>query len=201
MRPKQSNGSFLGLIALIRRAGFIGRRSSFFIIKTSRSQRVRIASSHLEGKAWQWFRGVEHSGTIDGWQVFTQVLNARFSIEASENTVGLLKKLLQTSNAQDYQDQSEKLANETEGLTVQCKVQRLYLLDGSQVEDEVLEQEAEQIKKETGDLQVLQAEYSDSPEILLHAISGTLGPQTMRLKGTISRHPVIVRFRKHPHLP
>lgn len=68
-----------------------------------------------------------------------------------------------------------------------CKVQKLYLLDGFQVEEEIPDQEVEQNEEETG---VLQAK--DSLEISLHAISGTLAPLTMRLKGTINRHSVIV---------
>lgn len=64
-----------------------------------------------------------------------------------------------------------------------CKTQRLYLLDGAPVENDETEEE-------TGDSQLVRTE--DFPEISLHAISGTLNPQTMRLKGTIGKHSVVV---------
>lgn len=71
-----------------------------------------------------------------------------------------------------------------------CRTQKLYLLDGTQVEEETSDQAAEQLEKKIENPQGLQTE--DPPEISLHAISGILPPQTMRLKGAINRHSVAI---------
>lgn len=60
---------------------------------------------------------VQMGRQIDGWKDFIQALVTRFSTGAFEDPVGLLTKLQQTSNVQDYQDQCETLANQTDGLT------------------------------------------------------------------------------------
>lgn len=69
-------------------------------------------------------------------------------------------------------------------------MQRLYLLDGAQIEGKFTDQEAKQLSEEAKVSQEFQEEAS--PEISLHAISGTLATQTMRLKGIINRPPVVV---------
>lgn len=71
-----------------------------------------------------------------------------------------------------------------------CRTQKLYLLDGTQVEEETSDQAAEQLEEKIENPQGLQTE--DPPEISLHAISGILPPQTMRLKGAINRHSVAI---------
>lgn len=82
--------------------------------------------------------------------------------------------------------------NEKYSLGHRCKVQRLYLLDGAQIEGKFTDQEAKQLSEEAKVSQEFQEEAS--PEISLHAISGTLATQTMRLKGIINRPPVVVQI-------
>lgn len=74
-----------------------------------------------------------------------------------------------------------------------CKIQPLYLLDGTMMEEEDLSQEPETsgtTETNTGHQDIL--ETGDSLEISLHAISGTTAPQAMRVRGTAGRHPVVV---------
>lgn len=70
-----------------------------------------------------------------------------------------------------------------------CRAQKLYFLGGVLIEGD-LDNEAEQIEEEAEGPSVVQTE--SSLEILLHAISGTLNLQTMRVKGSINRHSVKV---------
>lgn len=98
--------------------GWIYRVEQFFPYhQTSANQQMGIAAFHLEGKALQWFPWMERSGAIDGWKDFTQALTNRFGPSGFDDPMGLLTKLRQTSNVQDYQKQFENLANQTEGLT------------------------------------------------------------------------------------
>lgn len=87
--------------------------------------------------------------------------------------------------------------NRTEGLNeafmVSCFIAGLkdeIRLDGSKTEEENIDPETTEEEEEYKDHKFL--ETGESPEISLHAISGSLAPQTMRVRGSIGRQPVVV---------
>lgn len=84
--------------------------------QTPNTQKLLLASFHLEGQALQWYRWVERAGAISYWEDFTQALLVRFGPNQFEDPTALLTKLRQASTVEHYQTQFEELANRTEGL-------------------------------------------------------------------------------------
>lgn len=71
-----------------------------------------------------------------------------------------------------------------------CKTQKLYLLDGTQTEEEDGTEQEEAIEARQGEVSM--SETVDFPEISLHVISGMVTPQTMRARGNLGRNSVMV---------
>lgn len=81
------------------------------------SQKLRLASLHLEEKAMNWYRWYEKSHTLRTWVEFSRVLLLRFGSNAYEDPVGQLTKLKQWCSVKSYQEKFEELANKTSGLS------------------------------------------------------------------------------------
>lgn len=98
-------------------SGWTYRAEQFFLHQqTPLTQRLLIASYHLEGKALQWFRWMERSNAIASWDDFSKGFMTRFGQSLYDDAVGTLTKLRQTSSVEDYQTRFEELVNRTSGL-------------------------------------------------------------------------------------
>lgn len=72
-------------------------------------------------------------------------------------------------------------------------MQCLYLLDGNMIEEEDTDQEPASLETTEADGERREVpETRDHLEISLHAILGTTAPQTMRVRGTMGQHSVVV---------
>lgn len=81
------------------------------------TQKLRLASLHMEDKAMHWYRWFEKSHTVCNWREFSRVLLLRFGDNAFEDALGQLTKLKQWASVKSYQEKFEELANKTTGLT------------------------------------------------------------------------------------
>ncbi|XP_038981135.1 uncharacterized protein K02A2.6-like [Phoenix dactylifera] len=98
-------------------ASWLYRADQFFLHQQiPNTQKLLLASFHLEGKALQWFRWVEKAGAISNWEDFSKGLLTRFGPNQYEDPTGLLTKLRQSTSVEHYQTLFEELANRTEGL-------------------------------------------------------------------------------------
>lgn len=70
------------------------------------------------------------------------------------------------------------------------KLGAFFLLDGSVGDEENSDSETAPNEAETRIPRFHESE--DTPEVSLHAISGTLVPQTIRVKGSIGKQPVVM---------
>ncbi|KAF8409204.1 hypothetical protein HHK36_005278 [Tetracentron sinense] len=97
--------------------GWLYRAEQFYVHQqTPVSQRLLMASFHMEGKALQWFRWMERSGAMASWEDFAKALMVRFGPSQYEDPTALLSKLRQANTVEHYQSQFEELANRTDGL-------------------------------------------------------------------------------------
>lgn len=81
------------------------------------TQKLRLASLHMEDKAMHWYRWFEKSHTLQTWREFSRILLMRFGENVFEDAMGQLTKLRQWSTVKSYQEKFEELANKTTGLT------------------------------------------------------------------------------------
>lgn len=70
-----------------------------------------------------------------------------------------------------------------------CKVQKLYLMEGNWPVESIDEPTIETAVEQADDLPDHQ---EDTPEISFHAIAGSTTPQTMQMKGSLGRHPLVI---------
>ncbi|KAA8531158.1 hypothetical protein F0562_005928 [Nyssa sinensis] len=90
----------------------------FFEFNTiDETQKVRLASIHMEDRAIHWFRWYKKTHILRSWREFTGALIARFGDSLFDDAVGQLTKLRQISTVKTYQEKFEELANKTNGLS------------------------------------------------------------------------------------
>ncbi|XP_058217468.1 uncharacterized protein LOC131328550 [Rhododendron vialii] len=81
------------------------------------TQKLRLASLHMEDKAMHWYRWFEKSHTLRTWREFSRVLLLRFGDNVFDDATGQLTKLKQWTSVKLYQEKFEELANKTTGLS------------------------------------------------------------------------------------
>ncbi|KAA8519441.1 hypothetical protein F0562_013684 [Nyssa sinensis] len=81
------------------------------------TQKVRLASIHMEDRAIHWFRWYEKTHILRSWREFAGALIARFGDSLFDDVVGQLTKLRQISTVKTYKEKFEELANKTNGLS------------------------------------------------------------------------------------
>ncbi|KAA8539824.1 hypothetical protein F0562_026516 [Nyssa sinensis] len=81
------------------------------------TQKVRLASIHMEDRAIHWFRWYEKTHILRTWREFAGALIARFGDSLFDDAVRQLTKLRQISTVKTYQEKFEELANKTNGLS------------------------------------------------------------------------------------
>lgn len=123
--PHLNQGSIRGFQPKIDFPKFFGEEPEAWVYKceiffelnaVEETQKVRLASLHLEDRAMHWFRWYEKSQTLRTWAEFSRVLLQRFGDNVYNDAVGQLTKLKQWSTVKLYQDRFEELATKTTGL-------------------------------------------------------------------------------------
>ncbi|KAF2299217.1 hypothetical protein GH714_030989 [Hevea brasiliensis] len=93
---------------------------------TTESQRVPLASFHLEGEAnqwWQWLkRSYKEENKMVTWEIFHAELWARFGPTDGEDFDEALSKIKQVGSLREYQKEFEKLGNRVQGWTQRALV-------------------------------------------------------------------------------
>lgn len=81
-------------------------------------RRVKVAVTHLDGKAIRWYHWFEKTQKEEGfnWKDFTFRLQVRFGPNAFEDATGELTKLRQVSTVRVYQERFEEFGSRTTGL-------------------------------------------------------------------------------------
>ena len=86
---------------------------------TPRSQKVPLASYHMEGEAnqwWQWLkRAYKEENQEITWELFQDELWARFGPTEDEDYDESLSKIKQTGSLCDYQREFKRLGNKVKG--------------------------------------------------------------------------------------
>ncbi|KAL9429100.1 hypothetical protein AB3S75_030999 [Citrus x aurantiifolia] len=101
--------------------------SQFFEYQgTTETQKVALASFHLEGEAnqwWQWLhKAYKKEGRMVTWTDFEEELWARFGPTECEDFDEALSKLRQVGTLRDYQREFERLGNRVHGWTQKALV-------------------------------------------------------------------------------
>ncbi|KAH9717618.1 hypothetical protein KPL71_021897 [Citrus sinensis] len=101
--------------------------SQFFEYQgTSETQKVALASFHLEGEAnqwWQWLhKAYKEEGRTVTWTDFEEELWARFGPTECEDFDEALSRVRQVGTLRDYQREFERLGNRVHGWTQKALV-------------------------------------------------------------------------------
>ena len=86
---------------------------------TPGSQKVPLASYHMEGEANQWWKWLKRAYKEENqeitWELFQDELWARFGPTEDEDYDEALSKIKQTGSLRDYQREFERLGNKVKG--------------------------------------------------------------------------------------
>nr|XP_023903579.1 uncharacterized protein LOC112015403 [Quercus suber] len=97
------------------------------------SEKLMMASFHMDGEALVWFQEGEDAGVIGTWEALVQAMLIRFGSTAYDDPMEALTRLRQTTTVASYKGEFEALANRIKGLSPQHKL-RCFL---SALKDEV----------------------------------------------------------------
>ena len=89
----------------------------FDIAGTPIENRVKVASFHMVGAAYSWYKWLVRNQYTDDWNEFAEALRNRFGTDLYENLREALKELHQTGSVAEYQQQFEALSNKVHGLS------------------------------------------------------------------------------------
>lgn len=79
--------------------------SIFRGLRTAESEKVWMASVHLEGAAAQWYYALERDHGVVSWARFADFVNLRFGPPIRANGLAEIKALTRTGSVEDYQRQ------------------------------------------------------------------------------------------------
>lgn len=94
--------------------------------KTDPSEKVYLASYHLQGEANQWWRWLQRTYREEDkevtWEVFVEELWSRFGPTDCDDFDESLSKIRQVGSLRDYQREFERLGNKVKGWTQKALV-------------------------------------------------------------------------------
>ena len=94
------------------------RAEQFFeLYETAETEKVKLASFHLEGNAQVWVQRRKAIGVNMNWDEFKIKLMARFGSAPYKDGFGELCKLKHTTTMREYQSKFEKLLGKVGVLT------------------------------------------------------------------------------------
>ena len=66
---------------------------------------MKVASFHMVGAAYSWYKWLVRNQYTDDWNEFTEALRNRFGTDFYKNPCEALKELHQTGSVAEYQQQ------------------------------------------------------------------------------------------------
>lgn len=91
-------------------------------IRLSVEQRIKIASFHMEGPTYAWYKWVVKNNLVHNWNEFLTTLLLRFGTFIFDDPKAALKELKQTSTVVEYQTKFEELSTKVMGQSEQWLV-------------------------------------------------------------------------------
>ena len=89
----------------------------FKYYRIQESEKLMMASFHMEGEALVWFQKGEDAGVFGTWEALVQATLIRFGSTAYDDPMEALTRLRQTSTVALYKGEYEALANRIKGLS------------------------------------------------------------------------------------
>ena len=81
------------------------------------SEKLMMASFHMEGEALVWFQEGEDARVFGNWEALVQIMLIQFGSTAYDDPMEALTRLRQTSSMALYNGEFEALANRIKGLS------------------------------------------------------------------------------------
>lgn len=94
----------------------------FDIYEVPNEQRIKIASFHMEGATYAWYKWVMKNSSVQTWPEFLNALLLHFGASLYDDPKAALKELRQVSTVTEYQMQFEELSTKVIGLSEQWLV-------------------------------------------------------------------------------
>lgn len=88
----------------------------FEIYGVPMEQRIKIASFHMEGTAYSWYKWVTRNELVQSWTEFLTALQLRFGTSLYDDPKAALKELKQTATVSEYQSKFEEISTKVTGL-------------------------------------------------------------------------------------
>lgn len=88
----------------------------FILCSTLENQRMRIASIHMEGAAWDWYQRLIENEVVHTLKEFTEALLDQFGRSIYDDPKCKLKRVVQTGNVDEYQAEFLKVSTKIKGL-------------------------------------------------------------------------------------
>lgn len=91
----------------------------FEIYGVPMDQRIKIASFHMKGQAYAWYKWVVKNGLVQSWGEFLAALLLRFGTSLYDDPKAALKELKQKDTMTKYQTNFEEISTKVTGLNEQ----------------------------------------------------------------------------------
>lgn len=103
--------------------GWLYKVNQFFTFHNTLPQhRLRLVSFHVAGRALVWFRDMDESGLLCGWEEFVKALLIRFGPSSYDDPREQLTRLRQVGSVEEYKTAFETLSNRLRGLSEPYKL-------------------------------------------------------------------------------
>ncbi|KAA8550255.1 hypothetical protein F0562_001939 [Nyssa sinensis] len=166
----------------------------FFEFNTiDETQKVRLASIHMEDRAIHWFRWLQEE-TIEALAKKNRVYSKSYnsSLPTSSKSMELAPKPMESATAVKKMTQKELEERRMKGLCYGCdekyfrghvcKKKQLFIIEAEEEED-VFEDVVQEMEKE---------DVQEELQISVHALSGSLSYKTMRIKEKVKKNVVTI---------
>ncbi|XP_023920704.1 uncharacterized protein LOC112032172 [Quercus suber] len=104
-------------------ASWIYRANQYFrYYNTPDTEKLMLASFHMDSEALTWFQDSEEVGLFGDWESLVQALHIRFGATAYDDPMETLTRLRQTASVSQFKTQFELLSNRIKGLSATHKL-------------------------------------------------------------------------------
>ena len=104
-------------------ASWVYKANQYFkYYNTPVTEKLMLASFHMEGKALIWFQDSEKVGLFVDWELLIQALHIRFGATTYDDPMETLTRLRQTTSVSLYKAQFKVLSNRIKGLSTAHKL-------------------------------------------------------------------------------
>lgn len=89
----------------------------FDAYKVPNDQRINVASFHMSGAAYSWYKWVVKNNLVQTWEEFLKALLVRFGSSLYEDLKAALNELRQTDSVSEYQSKFEDISTKVMGIS------------------------------------------------------------------------------------